>query len=240
MNLFNVFARIITLLLLSVTACLAQEQLDGESRVVSSFQEHMHSHLDQVSAIKSAVIAGNLAGVREPAHWLATHKEPGGLLGSWKTHVDKMQNSAQKAADAKDLATAAVAVSEIGSACGDCHQASGFSVSFGVDSRPPEENQSLMTQMQRHLWAADRMWEGLIGPSDKAWTEGTRILAEVQLQAADIDDTDSQVPELLQRVQQLGEKGANLPATENRGALYAEFLSQCASCHALTGGGPGN
>ncbi len=213
----------------------------------TAFLEHMHSHLEQISEIKDAVIAGNLPDVREPARWLAS-SEPPGLTLPWIPYVQEMRRYATRAADAKDLVAAASAVSEIARTCGDCHRASGVSIAFGFDERPPEEEQSLMTQMQRHLWAADRMWEGLIGPSDSAWNRGAAILSEIHLDISDFAgssaegpgsaENESQMSELLSRASGMGEQGGLAASTELRSGLYGEFLSLCASCHSLTGGGP--
>ena len=213
----------------------------AEEEAVSAFAEHMHGHLDEVAAIKAAVIAGDLDGVIEPATWLATHDEPEGMPEAWQPYLEEMRLYAARASNAQDLLTAASAVSEIGRSCGGCHQATGFKVAFGMDERPPSDVQNLRTQMQRHLWAADRMWDGLIGPSDAAWNRGTEILTEVQLTAGDITDKPGQkgqVSALVVRARSLGEQGSLATSSELRSGLYGEFLSLCASCHSLTGGGP--
>ncbi len=159
----------------------------------------------------------------------------------WSPYLWEMRQYAATAAAARDLQTAAVAVSEIARTCGECHRANGLDVAFGYDQRPPVEPQDIMTQMQRHLWAADRMWEGLLGPSDAAWISGTNILAEVNLAPEQVDDTTTRAPEvddLVQRIRSLGRDGGLTPAGPARSQLYGEFLSLCASCHTLTGGGP--
>ncbi len=215
--------------------------VNAEDENFSPFQQHMHSHLDRVGAIKAAVIAGDLEAVREPAFWLAEHKEPE-VPDTWMPYVDEMRRYAEQAATAQDLVGASAAISEIGRACGDCHLASGFSVAFGFDQRPPGDVENLRTQMQRHLWAADRMWDGLIGPSEKAWKAGTDMLAEVNLTAAQVTEDPAKQPpvaDLVTRAKALGEQGSLASSRELRSGLYGEFLSLCATCHSLTGGGPG-
>jgi len=200
----------------------------------SEIAEHMHEHLDQVSTIKAAVIAGRLEDVRKPADWLATHEEPA-LLPS----VEEIRRYASRAASAENLITAAAAVGEIARTCGECHQASGVEVTFGYSQPPPQDIQSLMTQMQRHLWAADRMWTGLIAPSDVAWKQGADILAEVQLAPSDItDERQTQISNLMQRLRVVGEQASQATSIELRSGLYGEFLSLCATCHRLTGAFP--
>lgn len=209
---------------------------------VSAVAEHMHSHLDKVVAIKSAVIAGYLEQVRAPATWLAEHDAPAGFPAAWAPLEEEMRAYARQAAGAPDLSTAAAAVSGIGQTCGACHTASGFAVSFGYSQPPAENPTSTITQMQRHLWAADRMWAGLIGPSDAAWENGADMLTDIRLTAANLTNDPLKQPkvdQLLQRARELGTRGTQASSTEARTNLYGEFLSLCANCHSLTGGGPG-
>lgn len=231
-----------TVLLAAVIGLSACASAEDEDKVESAgFAEHMHGHLDQISAVKSAVIAGDLEATREPARWLAEHEQPRGMPDAWAPYIDEMRMQARLAASAKDLETVAAAVSEMARSCGDCHQASGFAVAFGFDQRPPADVQNVTTQMQRHLWAADRMWDGLIGPSDNAWDWGTEMLSEVTLTSAQITaepDQETRVDGLVQRIREVGNEGSRAPAGESRSAVYSQFLSLCANCHNLTGGGP--
>ncbi len=87
-----------------------------------------------------------------------------------------MQNAAQLALAAVDLKAAAVAVADMAQACGGCHLAlSGPNFS---GSSPAGEESSVVADMERHRWAADRMWEGLVGPSETAWLAGAATLED--------------------------------------------------------------
>jgi cytochrome c553 len=208
----------------------------------SSVAEHMHGHLSRVRAMKAFVIAGQLDGLREPAVWLAEHDTAPGLPVDWIPYVVEMRRYAREAASARHLVFAAASVSEMARTCGDCHRAGGISITFGDEIRPPNNGGSVRAQMQRHLWAADRMWEALIGPSDSAWDEATGVLAEVQLTASDIGAAaghEPQVAYLLRRSSELGEEGAQAKSRQSRSAVYGEFLSLCADCHSMTVDGPG-
>lgn len=231
---------LVTLTLLIVSLFIAESASEDD---VTAIAEHMHGHLDRVVAIKAAVISGDLASVYAPANWLAEHQEPAGLSRTWKPFADGMRVSARRAAEAKDLGTAATAVGEIGRYCGECHLASGFAVSFGYSRPPPEDLQNTLTQMQRHLWASDRLWAGLIGPSDAAWDSGAKMLAEVNLSVENITSDENMRPlvnNIVQRLRTVGDQGGTTMRAERRAELYGEFLSLCANCHSLTGGGPGS
>ena len=47
--------------------------------------------------------------------------------------------------------------------------------------------------MHRHLWAANRMWESMITPSNDAWKSATDMLAEVQIDAEQLTDDPANV-----------------------------------------------
>ncbi len=224
--------------LIVVSLVVAQDSSEDELLAVAT---HMHRHVDHVIAMKAAVIEGDLEGVYGPARWLATHNAPAWFPAAWTPYEDEMRRYAREAASAQDLDTAARAISQIGRSCGDCHVATGRQISFGYAKPPPADQQTTVTQMQRHLWAADRMWAALIGPSDAAWDRGAAMLSEVNLTAAQLTGDPNQQPrveELLGEARMVGARGGEVSTADARTTLYGEFLSLCANCHSLTGGGP--
>lgn len=205
--------------------------------------EHMHQHLSAMRAMKAFIIAGQLDdSLREAAVWVEEHEATPGLPGDWQPYVAKMRRYAGQVADARHLDFAAVSVGEMARVCGDCHDANGVEVGFGDYDSVPAPSQNVRVQMRRHLWAVDRMWEGLISPSDEAWQLGAETLAGVRVNAADIGATGAGQPRvdyLLGRAREIGAQGTEAQSREQRGALYGELLSLCADCHSMTGGGPG-
>lgn len=227
---------------LALVAAACGSADDRETQQQESFTEHMHGHLVHVRAIKASVIGGDLDATREHAVWLSEHDEPPGMPEAWSPYVKEMRQYAATAAAARNLETVAIAISEIARTCGECHRANGANLQFDADRRPPADAQDLTTQMRRHLWAADRMWEGLLRPSDEAWISGTDILADVHLTAALIGGEPAaraRVGDLVQQARALGEQGGRTGPGPERSVLYGKFLSLCADCHTLTGGGPG-
>jgi cytochrome c553 len=86
--------------------------------------------------------------------------------------------------------------------------------------------------MDRHAWAADRMWEGLIAPSDAAWHEGVSELATVPSKAP--KEQPALAPEFvreLREVRALGAEARRAHDASGRAALYARVLTTCAGCH---------
>lgn len=214
---------------------------EARKAVDVSVAEHMHQHLSAMSAMKTFIIAGQLDGMREPAVWLEEHRPTPGLPGDWQPFVAELRQYAGKAATARHLVFGAAAVSEMARVCGNCHQANGVQVMFGGSARPPANADSLAAQMLRHLWAVNRMWEGLISPSDAAWVAGAEVLAGIQLQATDLNadrEVEPKITFLLMRAREIGAEGQIAETRKARSALYGELLALCADCHALTGGGP--
>lgn len=229
---------VMSMLIASATAQDAVEAPDA------SVAEHMHQHLSAMRAMKAFVIAGQLDdNLREAAVWVEEHQATPGLPGDWQPYILEMRRYAGQVADARHLDFAAASVGEMARVCGDCHGANGVQVAFGDYDSAPRDSQNVRVQMRRHLWAVDRMWEGLISPSDEAWRLGAETLAGVQVNAADIGATGAQQPKvdyLLTRVREIGADSSGAQSREMRGALYGELLSLCADCHHMTGGGPGN
>ena len=92
--------------------------------------------------------------------------------------------------------------------------------------------------MVRHIWAADRMWEGLIGPSDEAWAAGSSaLLAEwpglddLPGEAGGSGGARNYVPQL----QDLAKRSVSARDREDRASLYGELLGTCFGCHRAVG-----
>jgi len=208
----------------------------------SAAAEHMQDYLTYMAIIRSSITMGLLDSARQPANWLATHEIHPDSPDSSEPYVEFMRSSARQIESAEDLETAASAVSMMAQNCGNCHSASYVTVEFGYDQLPSAWSDS-ETHMQRHQWAIDRLWEGLIGPSDAAWERGTAMLAE---DALHVDELSIQVPaaeaedlqKMAQEVHELGRAAVGLTSPTDRGRVSGRILSLCADCHTRLDGGP--
>jgi len=202
---------------------------------------HMHGNLDRISDVKAAIIAGDLEAAREPAAWIAEHNGVDTLPKGWEPYIVRMRADARNVASAADLPSAAAHLSRIAQACGDCHVASNSEVTFGFDQKPRDEVDGRRTHMQRHLWGVDRMWDGLIGPSDIAWNRGSDFLIDVPLSPEEVLGTASSnegIGEMAKQVHILGGKGTQVKSAASRSELYGELLGVCGSCHSQLQVGP--
>jgi cytochrome c553 len=236
-------ASITVLALIATTSRLLPAQEVGAA-LESDVAMHMHEHLNRITTIKSLIIMGNLDGVREPAAWLADHEAVAGLPTNYEPYVGLMREYAREVNNATDLKSAAISVSNMARTCSNCHLVNEIEIEFGYDQRPAEWSDTV-SHMQRHQWAADRLWEGLIGPSDAAWDRGTDMLIDVPLQPDDVldeasVDVDSDaLDQITHRIHVLAGQGASARTPTQRSELYGEMLGLCAECHTRLGRGPG-
>ena len=219
---------------------LAQEASEDEDSTVA---DHMHEHLTRIGTIKAAIVAGSLVGVREPAIWLADHKTVAGLPADFEPYVVQMKSYARHVIEADDLGTAAIAVSQMAKTCGNCHLVNGVNLEFGYDQTPREDIEDVVTHMQRHQWAADHLWAGLIGPSDSAWNRGADMLIDVPLESDDVTtvtEHHAEIGRIARRIHALGGISTETVTPDARSDLYGEVLGLCANCHVVLGRGPAN
>lgn len=212
---------------------VAHAACNPSQQATPTVAEHMKDHFMQALQVRDALIRGDLAATKAPATWLADHKVSETLPERWKPHVGDMQNAARLVTEANDLALAADALGAMGTACGGCHTALGAPLQFSGMS-PEGKESSVLDRMLRHSWAADRMWEGLIGPSDLAWDAGIAALQEAPLHPDMLADNHSPpqaVVELAAAIHTLGQRGKTTSEPAARARLYGEYLATCAGCH---------
>lgn len=198
----------------------------------ASLKQHMHEHFAAVSELQRAIARGHLDDARQHAKWLVEHDER--LLEGWKPFVDEMRAAASGVVAAPDLPTAGALAARLGRACSSCHEARRAVVTFAWEPAPAE-GPTLQVQMKRHQWAAARLWDGLVGPSDELWNQGSSVLAGAALDAtaAAGGAPRGDIAALAAKVRQLAKRATAVTGHDERATLYGELLSTCAGCHQL-------
>lgn len=194
----------------------------------------MADHFMVVTWARDCVISGNLEALREPLRELGDYQYKTVALGAWMPFVADLQEAALLTADAETLDLAASGVATMARVCGDCHQAKAAGPKFPHAKRDRERGsaESLEERMQRHIWAADRMWEGLTAPSDTAWIAGAKALADAPAGAPTTPkDLPPQVVAALDEVRQVGTRALDAATLRDRADVFGMFLSTCANCH---------
>ncbi len=192
----------------------------------------MGEHFLQASKIKDKIIEGELGATRRPAQWLLDNVVADQVPVRWRAHVPRVHRGAKLVLDAEDLRAAAVGVTELAQQCAACHQDVGVEVAPSFQS-PPLQDNTTFGHMDRHGYGVDRMWEGLVGPSDEAWVEGARALSEAPLHNEKIG---AAVKDLAGRVHGLAASALSQDDPAERAGHLAEILTTCADCHTKTRG----
>jgi cytochrome c553 len=220
-----------SVLLLAVVACTpsiteppkAPEPIRVRDRLV---RFHMNQNYDFVRAIERLLIRGRLADAKYFAEAIATAPDEPGHDGLVEYTVG-VRERASAIAGSKTLEDAIRHTAQLGAACGNCHGKLAIAPRFGTLPPVPIDLPTVEARMLRHRWAADRLWEGVVGNSDVAWAEGLEVLA-----TAPLDETPERTPLAYKLYQQAREARKPSAGTlTDRGSLYGEILVTCASCH---------
>ncbi len=206
-----------------------------------SLVDHMDDHHSRSHEVQAALVRGNLSAARDPALWLAEHAQHPDLPQGVLSPVEDVRVFARSVTRAASLPDAARCASEMAAGCGRCHAAAGVDVRVQDGTMPPA-GQAPTLHMLRHAWAADRMWDGLLNPSDALWESGSTALSEDPLFLAD-DETGTETALLARDVHLLGIEARRLQDPDHRAGIYGRLLRTCARCHSLMGitdGGAGH
>jgi hypothetical protein len=166
----------------------------------------MSSHFDAAAVVHTAVVHGDLTGVREPGRWLAEQSPPH-LPEGTEAYVTELH----------------------------CHREyEGGPVP--VLPPAAAEGPDLPAHMVRHAWAVKRMWEGLVVPSDDAWMAGAQALEGTPLHPEEaLAENTEEIDYLEKRCHGLGSRAQLVAGPSARARIYGELIATCADCHQLAG-----
>ncbi|MCA9712563.1 MAG: hypothetical protein KDK70_42435 [Myxococcales bacterium] len=209
---------------------------DDAPAVPSALVEQMHQRLALVSRIQQATIRGDMARAKAAATELAAvlHTD---APESFRPFLRAIDGELEVLAQADDLRTVGGAVARVGLGCGRCHEAGAVAIPL-PEPPTPQPSADLPASMQVHRWAADRMWEGLVVPSDDRWIRGsTMFIAIPGCPEATPAEPDAKAdPSPCTHAQSLARRGHVTRSLEGRAAIYGRLLSTCAECHTGTSG----
>jgi hypothetical protein len=142
-----------------------------------------------------------------------------------------VRDRAARLATASGVEEACRREAQLAEACGGCHVASGAMLEFRSPGRLPPDQPTIDARMARHLWATDRLWEGVVGGADDSWADGLDVLAAAPLSSPSI--SGSRLP-FARRLQTLADRTRQRRSTEgagDRARSYGEILVVCTGCH---------
>lgn len=200
----------------------------------------MMDHFAQLTMARDALIAGRIDDAGVALAILSNHEPAVDQPAGWGPHAILLRESAGAGADKRELVPVATALAITATACGACHAASNGGPTFEAPPLPPKTH-GPRARMRRHVWAAERLWEALVTPSDDAWRAGLEVLNRPPLPVHQLPQ-DRPIPEevlvMAERIGTLGDRGGQLSRPVDRAGLYAELLGTCARCHRALSTGP--
>ncbi|MFO0636429.1 MAG: hypothetical protein U0168_26665 [Nannocystaceae bacterium] len=203
------------------------------ARVAKATTLHMPSHFADVMALHGALLRGDLEQGRTAAAALLAERESV-VLAEWAPHLYAMEAAAREVTQSRDVAGASMAAAELAGSCGACHRALGAALDDARALTPPPSDGDTETVMRRHAWAFDRLWEGLVLPSDRAWTAGAAAFVALpecpQPPTEERDDGD--IRRARETLQTLEQRAREAQTPEQRVQVYGAMLPTCSGCHA--------
>ncbi len=192
----------------------------------------MNEHFDSVAKIRDAVVVGELDTVAEHAEHLIASEDVAGYPEPWRPHVRELLQHADSLVNAASVAEAAGNAAALAGACGSCHVETAAKPNFG-DTMEPAEDESLQAGMQRHQWAVEQLWEGIVAPTDEAWQRGASVFAAVPGCGEHFPDDErgAKKQRLCETVHALGRRAATAETASERIGVYGDFLGTCSGCH---------
>lgn len=188
---------------------------------------HMHENYGLVQAIERLLIRNKLDDAKSFANAIALAPDEHGEQ-AFAVEAARVRAAAASLARSATVEEACRRTATLAGECAGCHVASGVMPEFASPPKLPPDGTSIDARMARHLWAGDRLWEGVIGGVDDSWRTGLDVLAATPLPATTLG-TEREA--LARQLQRLAKRGHDVKATE-RPAAYGDILATCAACHA--------
>ncbi len=195
-------------------------------------QAHMKEHFESIRSVERAIVLGDMTLAKREAEALANHQSAQ-EIENYSEEIEGVRATATAIAKAETLAVMAASAATLATQCGSCHLITNSITSFEW-TEAPVPNETGADRMQRHRWAMDRLWEGLVGPSQHSWRAGATVLQADPMPASMLSlhgmpEADAKAK--LATLQSLATKAQSLESLDDRAKLYGELLTTCSGCH---------
>jgi mono/diheme cytochrome c family protein len=190
---------------------------------------HMRGRFQEARTIERLLVHGKLDEARTHARALAIAPDVPDA-SPWSAKAIWVRKLAEDLATSSDVETALRVTAKISGACVECHVATGAALHFTYPAAPADAN-TVPARMARHQWAVDRLWEGMIGGGDEAWSAGLRVLAATPLPFSVVDADKVALAQQLQRFATTALATRTTDTLDDRTRAYGEMLVTCAACH---------
>lgn len=199
-----------------------------------TMHQHMLTHYANAAALREVVIVGELSLLGMPADTLSRDAQHAALPPTAAPFVERMNQAARRAGDARTLDDASRSVAEVAAACGACHAAHDVQIGPSPIGEPSEMLDE-QGHMRRHHWATAKLWDGLVRPSWEDWKTGADALSEKALFPAHVEPMGAgpETAQLLDALHAAGKRaeGAVDADPAAKAAIFGEVIATCAGCH---------
>ncbi len=195
----------------------------------SSLDRLMQAHFNDALLIRKAVIEGRSEDASYPATVIANIEDMEKLPEGWSVFVEQMQTTAKRITNSTTAPAVAAAAADLGVSCGLCHQR--FGGPKPSKELAPTTDATFESQMKHHIWATERLWEGLAVPSGTAWDTGAKALTAEPFPPELLKKGGVDVRTAANDFTKLAAKAPLQKTIADRAGLYAELLVTCGTCH---------
>lgn len=190
---------------------------------------HMQRHFDDLATIQRMLIEGHLDDARALAFMLAKPEaDPG--MAPWARESRAVVDAARGLTAARDIDHALHREAEVAQACGDCHLSAQKLPVFPPAPQIARDDPTPAARMARHQWAADRLWEGIVGAREDRWRAGLEVFAATPPPVPPF----TEAPDLAVRFKMRARAALAHLADDtpgDRATAYGDLLVACNACH---------
>lgn len=191
---------------------------------------HMRMHFGDLRIVEQALVDGKLAEGLSVAYLLTRQIDDPGLA-KWAAQSRRVNAAALDLMTAQDVDGALRGLARVAVECAGCHMDANSAPAFPLPPAPPPDRATREARMARHAWAADRLWEAIVGNDDARWESGLAVLAAAPLPPAVLIDGGNAAATLQTYARnQLDMRGT--VTINDRARAYGEMLVLCSRCHA--------
>jgi cytochrome c553 len=193
---------------------------------------HMQQNFSDLRMLERLLLAGKLKDATTLAYLLVRQPDQP-IAPSLDDGLRRVSDAACALTKATTLDEALRREVQIAAACADCHVQAQVRPVFAALPALPRDAPTVAARMRHHVWATDRLWEGLVGPNDARWEQGLVVLADAEPPVASLAGEQRREA----RLQELARKQLELPpsratsTTAARATAYGEILVTCVGCH---------
>jgi cytochrome c553 len=194
----------------------------------------MYVHFEAIRDAREAAVMGDLGALRAAATAVRERGDVAGLPEGAGPRLADLRGRARAIEESQSLEEALRLAPVLVVDCGSCHQASGVDLGQRFARRTIPEGEGIDRHAQRLGWSVNRLWEGLLGPSEPAWSVGVDALPDGRSFGPEVIEAVGDRDRVLMdrdRFDGLTARARSAEDWDQRALVLGEILQVCAGCH---------